>query len=268
MKDCFRMLPHDDVFNDFFNKNNGVAGVCKYILNDKLEENNVLQNVREKSNNSGVKCVYNSSNFDFYYETYYIKDNSPYAIKINSYFSSGSFLLEVRLDDKNALQVRCKYHIYDKENKIIKCENFEEIHFNKDFIMLDHYKLFQHYKNNPLDKYNDIITKVLLTCDFNIIDKNIKYTKIIKATKPLLNKSFPDDFYNTRQRNLMAKNLIEEVGKKELIIFNNVETKDDEIREYIEKQEEIFNNYERDFRVLEDVVKTPEIITFSGMMMF
>ena len=28
------------------------------------------------------------------------------------------------------------------------------------------------------------------------------------------------------------------------------------------------NNYERDFRVLEDVVKTPEIITFSGMMMF
>ena len=274
MKDYFVNLPHDQVFDKFFNQTEGTAGLCRQILNNSLSS---LQNTNftEKKDNSG--CVAdilfpNGEVLD--YETYTTQDSKPYAVTV-SYFSKLSHLyVVVRANEQGQLQVSARLNhrkTYEDGNTMEYMENYDEIHFSDKLFMFDHSVAYQSFPTmtKTKEEAEKVENGVALSRDFNIVKQGHRITRFYDATKVYREGVFPSVHYTCNERAKLVAKLIENLGQKKTAFYNEYEVQNESMNFYIAKNRKLFDEFHRDTRPFEDVVKYPKFdgaLPINGMM--
>ena len=277
MKDYFKELPHDPVFDKFFNQTEGVAGLCREMLNPILSYSGVGY-TEEKAEGCGYSAtLFYGINYKFSYDTYYTKDGKPYAIKMhlnnmNKYDEHLYF--EIRANDNGQLYVTSRFvnHAkHDDGNTMQYHENYEEIHFSDDLFMFDHSVVYQSFPTamKTVEEEKEVRNGSAMTRDFNIVKQGHRITRYYDATKVFRDGIFPSQHLTTNSRAKLVEQLIEKLGKKQTSFYNEYEVVDKSMNFYVAKNRKLFDEFPRDARPFEDVVKYPKCdgaLPINGMM--
>ena len=275
MKDYFKELPHDQVFDKFFNQTEGVAGFCRQLMNETLSCLDQTD-ITEKPENCGYTASILFSQGELLgYDTYNTKEGKPYAVEINFYTKDGSRLhVIVKTNEAGQLQVSGRFNNvrdYEDGNTMVYSENYEEIHFSNKLFMFDHSVVYQSFPTSMKTVEEEKLVKngSALTRDFNIVKQGKRITRFYDATKVFRDGIFPNQHLTTHSRAKLVEKLIEELGKKQTAFYEEYEVADDSMNFYVAKNRKLFDEFTRDTRPFEDVVKYPPVdgvLPINGMM--
>lgn len=266
----FKLLPHDQVFDKFFNQTQGVAGLCKELLQD-IEGIAPLGELKEKTTSGETVTLYFPNGEVLDYVTYNIKDDKPYAFNLRFWSKDRALLYVVARVDKNGI-VHVGATLSDAVNHddgitMHYHENYEEIHFSDKLFMFDHYVAYQSFQTEGLrpEEVKTIDYGTALTRDFNIVKQGHRITRYYDATKVKRDGMFPSGSGNHHYRAQLVEKLVEKLGKKQSAFYNEYDVVDESMNYYIAKHKKMFDDYVRDERPFEDVVDFPNTPNINGM---